>query len=92
LITNSRAVCHIMANKRTVSVDHCPLSERAKPTTRSGGPPIAMMQTTKTRKRDDAGSRESAPLSQPVARRFFRHAEMGPVLVIIEDVIIHQAF
>ena len=59
---------------------------------RSGGQLITMMQTTKTRLGDDAATWASTLLRRPVARRFFCQAEMRPVLVIIADVITHQAF
>ena len=51
-----------------------------------------MMKSTKTWQGDDAGSRSGALLRPPVARRFFRQAQMGPVLVIIAKVITHEAF
>jgi hypothetical protein len=51
-----------------------------------------MMQTAKTRQGDDAGTRASALLRGPVPRRLFPQAKMRPVLVIIADVAIHEAF
>ena len=52
---------------------------------------ITMMQPAKTRQGDDAATRASALLRRPVPRRFFSQAKMRPVLVIIADVVIHEA-
>ena len=59
---------------------------------RSGSEPVAMMQTADARQGYDVVSRARPLLRRSVPRRFFCQAEMRPVLVIIADVVIHEAF
>ena len=59
---------------------------------RSGSELIAMMQTAKARQGYDVVSRARTFLRRTVPRCFFCQAEMRPVLVIIADVVIHEAF
>jgi hypothetical protein len=59
---------------------------------RSGSELIAMMQTAEARQGYDVVSRARAVLRRSVPRRFFCQSEMSPVLVIIADVVIHEAF
>ena len=58
----------------------------------SCGEPITMMQTAKTRQGQDGAALASALLRRPAPRRFFLQAKMRPVLVIIADIVVHEAF
>src|SRR6516164_1108645 len=53
---------------------------------------ITMMQPANTRQGDDTASCAGTLLDQPLARRLFRQTKMRPVLVIIADVVNHEAF
>jgi hypothetical protein len=51
-----------------------------------------MMQTAKTRQGQNAAALASALLRRPAPRRFFPKAKMRQVLVIIADIVFHEAF
>jgi len=59
---------------------------------RSGGQVVSMMQAVESRRRNDLCIRCRVRRRLPASWSFLLQAKMRPVVVVVEDVLIHEAF